>query len=215
MSPMVEKFSLDEIENSLCQIDAVEAARIVVDSEQNIEEIHILADSSRGPKQLARDIESVLMAKYGLPVNHRKISIALINTQDARIASSRPKLTSVKHEIFGQKAQVTVTLEYGSNKYEGVELGPASRVGRLRLVALATIKAVEQLIPDSYCLSLEDITAISLGRDMAVIVSIAILSISEEETVIGCAFVKGDQRETIVKAVLDAVNRRLGILITA
>ncbi|MBE0447490.1 MAG: hypothetical protein IBX64_05240 [Actinobacteria bacterium] len=71
MSPMTEKFSVDEIEDSICQIDCVKAVRIVADQDKNIEEIHVLASPSKGPKQLSRDIESVLMARYGLSVNHR------------------------------------------------------------------------------------------------------------------------------------------------
>lgn len=212
MSPIIEKFSIDEIENLLCRIDDVKAVRIVVDPNHNIEEIHVMANSSKDPKQLSRDIESVLMARYGLPVNHRKISIAQINNRDIKVNKSRPKLVLVKHEVFGRKAKVSVILEYAGIEYEGVEDGPTSKMGRIRLVASATLRAIEKIISDVYGFALEDITAINLGRDMAVVTSIAVLSSNNDEMLAGCALVRGDEREAIVRAVLDAVNRRLEIL---
>src|SRR3989304_4807199 len=66
----------EEIENSLCQIREVKAARIITKKDNSIDEVHILASPEKNPKQLVRDIESLLMAEYGLPVTHRKITIA-------------------------------------------------------------------------------------------------------------------------------------------
>jgi len=214
MSPMIEEFSIDEIENSICQIDEIKAARIVVGPGQSIEEIHVLASPLKVPKHISRDIESLLMAQYGLPVNHRKISIAQLGSGDARLSKARPRLLSVKHEVINKRAKVTVSLQYNGNEYEGIEEGPASRIGRLRLVASATLSAVEKITSGTHSFALEDITAINLGRDMVAVASVAILGLSGDETFAGCAIVKDDEREAIVRAVLDAVNRRLGFLIT-
>lgn len=214
MSPMIENFSIDEIENSICLIEDIKAARIVVGPDRNIEEIHVLASRAKGPKQLSRDIESVLMAQYGLPVNHRKISIAQLGDDDMRLSKARPKLASVRHEVFGKRAKVAVALYYNGNEYEGTEDGPASRMGRLRLVASATLKALEKITPETHSFALEDITAVTSGRDTIVVTSVAILGIDGDEIFAGCAIVREDEREAIVRAVLDAVNRRLGFLIT-
>jgi hypothetical protein len=213
MNSIVGGYTVDEIENALCRIADVKAARIVVNQSQEIEEIHILATSSKGPKQLTRDIESALMALYGLAVNHRKISIAQIDDRDLSISKPRPRILSLKHEVLGHKAKVTVVLEHNNSVFEGTGEGPASKIGRIRLVALATLNAVEKIVPDSITFSLEDITAINIGKDMAVITLIAILGIEGYETYAGCALVREDEREAIVRAVLDAVNRRLGFLI--
>lgn len=215
LSLMIERFSIDEVENTLRQIDGVKAARIVVGLDQGIEEIHVVANVSKGPKQLSRDIESLLMAKYGLPVNHRKISIAQINSRDVKRGGFRFKLASIQHKVFGNNAMVSIVLEYNGNAYEGTEEGPASKVGRLRLVASATLRAIEKALPDTYNFALEDITATYLGRDLVVIVSVAVLSLGIEENHVGCSFIRGDERKAIVGAVLDAVNRRLELLMTA
>jgi hypothetical protein len=215
MNSIVGGYSVDEVENAICRIHGIKAARIVANKSQEIEEIHVLATSSKGPKQLTRDIESTLMAVYGISVNHRKVSIAQIDDEEITFNKARPRLVSVKHEVLGNRAKVTIVLKHNNIEYEGVDEGPASKIGRIRLVALATLNAVEKMVPDNYTFSLEDITAINLGKDMTVIALIAILGIEGYETYAGCALVREDEREAIVRAVLDAVNRRLGFLITA
>lgn len=214
MDAKCDKFLIAEIENLLCQLDDVQAARIVIDSDQNIEEIHVLSNAFKGPKQLSRDIESVLMAKFGLPINHRKISIAQINDKSLKLGKARPRLISVRHEVLNMRAKVFVSLEYNGHQYEGSEEGVPSRMGRLRMVAGATLRAIEKIVPETYGFALEDITAIKIGKDMAVITLIAILSLEGDDTFAGCALVKEDEREAIVRSVLDAVNRRLSFLIT-
>jgi len=211
---MIESFSVDEIENTLCQVEGIKAARIVAGPDKNIEEIHILASSSKGPKQLSRDIESLLMARYGLPIDHRKISIARINSHDVRINRARPKLVSIGYESLDRNARVRVVLSYKGQEYDGIEEGPNSRVGRLRLVASATLRAVEKIMLQSYSLALEDITAVKLGGQMAVTVLVAMVNSSGEESFVGSSVVKEDESKAIVRAVLSALNRRLGLLIT-
>ncbi|MDI6716370.1 MAG: hypothetical protein QME63_05455 [Actinomycetota bacterium] len=211
---MIESFSVDEIENTLCQVEGIKAARIVAGPDKNIEEIHILASSSKGPKQLSRDIESLLMARYGLPVNHRKISIAQINSHDVRINRARPRLVSIGYESFDRNARVRVVLSYKGQEYDGIEEGPNSRVGRLRLIASATLRAVEKIMLQSHSLALEDITAVKLGGQMAVTVLVAMVNSSGEESFVGSSVVKEDESKAIVRAVLSALNRRLGLLIT-
>jgi hypothetical protein len=155
------------------------------------------------------------MAQYDLPVNHRKISIAQVGGGDTRMAKPRPRLVSVGHEVSGKQAKVTVALQLGGVEYDGVAQGAASTMGRLRLVATATLNAVERIIPETHSFALEDITAVKLGRETIVVTSIAILGNTSDETYAGCAIVKDDEREAIVRSVLDAVNRRLSFLTTA
>ena len=48
----------------------------------------MLAGSGRHPKQIARDVESCLAAKFGLAVDHRRISVAQMEpVQERRRAS--------------------------------------------------------------------------------------------------------------------------------
>ncbi|MFQ5574423.1 MAG: hypothetical protein ACE5E0_02205, partial [Terriglobia bacterium] len=59
-SPLVP----EELESALCQINEVKAARVIVEEDKSIDEIHILASPEKSPKQLVRDVESLLKAEF-------------------------------------------------------------------------------------------------------------------------------------------------------
>ena len=92
-----------EIETALSHVAEIRAARIVSSDEGVIQEIHNLADPSKSPKQLVRDIESTIMASFGIPVDHKKISIAQLGHETAppsersRVEpTTRAKITSTR-----------------------------------------------------------------------------------------------------------------------
>src|SRR6476469_9768381 len=69
----VDDTELGEIEKELCRLPAVNAARIVTDDIGRPKELHILASSEKSPKQIARDVQSVAMASFGMEIDHRII----------------------------------------------------------------------------------------------------------------------------------------------
>jgi hypothetical protein len=74
---MVERrWSAAQIEATLRELKGVCGARVVADEKGLIQEIHLLVENERNPKQVVRDVESALMAHFGISVDHRKISVA-------------------------------------------------------------------------------------------------------------------------------------------
>ena len=78
------------IEETLRLIPGVLSARVVGDA-GDPSEIHVLAGSERHPKQIARDVESCLAAKFDLVVDHRKISVAQMEPVHERGAAPYPR----------------------------------------------------------------------------------------------------------------------------
>lgn len=210
----------EEIESKLCQIKDVRAARIIKGKDSSIEEIHVIAVPDRGPKQLVRDIESALMAEYGLPINHKKISIAQISDTEIGLAAAkgekaRPKIASINADLSGVRAKVQIVLELNGNVFEGISQGTASQTGQIRLVAEATLDAVEKIVQGPYSFALEDVVILPLGREKVAVACVAVVSSLGEETFSGSAVVRQNDKDSIVKATLDAINRRFGFLTTA
>ena len=58
------------------------SARIVTNDTGGILEIHVVADTARSAKMVARDVESILVAKIGLSIDHRKISVAQVEGEE-------------------------------------------------------------------------------------------------------------------------------------
>lgn len=72
----LDPWGLRRIEKLLTELEGVGSLKIVPDGHGGIDEVHVLSSSSLSAKQIVRNIESALLAEFGLQIDHRKISIA-------------------------------------------------------------------------------------------------------------------------------------------
>jgi hypothetical protein len=224
MDQSVSRVRVEDIEAALTQVGEIKAARVVADVDGAIQEIHVLALPTKQPKQLVRDIESTLMARFGVPVDHRKISIAQLGREMVEASepvpaeeppsSVRPRITAINASVQGVRASAAVTLEIAGTEYIGSATGPASQTGRVRQVASATLDAVGQYLADSTALALEDVTICQLGRERAAVACVSLVTQYGEQSFTGSALVRQSDSDSIVRATLDAINRRMGLLTT-
>ncbi len=215
MEHYTQDFIVEEIEHALCEISEIQAVRVVTDGNNTIQEIHVLASSAKEPKQLVRDVESTLMARFGIPVNHRKISVAQLDKEEIVKERARPRVVSVNSEVGGIKGKFSVVLALDGSEYEGIAEGPISKSGWRRLLGIATLDAIEKFAPGSYGFALEDIAVVSLGNDKVAVACIAVVTPVGEQTFAGSALIKRSEKDAVVRAVLDAINRRFSFLTTA
>lgn len=219
MDSSASRVRVRDIEAALAEIGEINAARVVVTPEGTISEIHVIALPNKQPKQLVRDIESTLMARFAIPVDHKKISIALLGqeslaTPDTRSSAARPRIISVHASTSGVQASVSVTLEIADVQYTGIASGPASQTGRARLVAIATLDAIGQYSSATLAFALEDVAIVQLGREKVAVSCISLVSGFGEQSLSGSALVRQNDNDSIVRATLDAINRRMGFLTT-
>ncbi|AET70744.1 hypothetical protein Desor_5367 [Desulfosporosinus orientis DSM 765] len=208
-------YSLKDWERAIKQIKSVVAARINVNVQGEIEEVHILAESGRSPKQIVRDIETILAAQFDLQVDHKKISVAQVEDEEGASGIeevSRLKLVGVTLRTVNGMAEVKVELLKGDKLIEGIAAGPSSSHNKLRLFVEATLKALEPLTLSKFIFVTEDVGIIQLAKKQIALVSITLIASAGEQSLTGCAIVRNDDREAVVKATLDAVNRKLEFL---
>lgn len=212
----LSKSDMSDYEDIIRQIKDVISARIVTDSNGEITEIHVLAGSGRGPKQVVRDIESAFMAQFGLSVDHKKISVAQMQDEEAARTGLeiRPKVVSVTVLSTGRTTEIKVQLEIGGQVFEGLSAGPNTANNKLRLISQATVLALEGYLKGTCNLVPEDIVTINLAKRQAVVASVSLVTNIGEERLIGAAFLNHDEREAAVKATLAAVNRRMALLLS-
>ncbi|MDR3586493.1 MAG: hypothetical protein P4L59_14450 [Desulfosporosinus sp.] len=206
--------SIQDWEQAIKQIKSVVAARINVDHQGEIEEVHILAGSGRAPKQIVRDVESILIAQFNLQIDHKKISVAQVENEAEEgtftiMESTRPQLVGVTLGTVNGMAEVKVELLTGDKHTQGGAQGPSSSHNKMRLFVEATLKALAPLILDKFLFVTEDVRITQLAKQQIVLVSITLIASAGEQSLTGCALVRNDDREAVVKATLDAVNRKL------
>ena len=220
MEHVISSALISEIEEALSQVSEIRAARVVTSSDGFIDEIHVLALPSKAPKQLVRDIESTLMAAFGLAVDHKKISIAQLGQESVPMiaesgkAKARAQIKNINVEVAGVYVNISVALELEGELFTGRATGPASRTGRERLVAEATLDAIAQYLQGAFTFALEDVEIIRLGRESIACACVVLVTSLGEQAFAGSALVRQNDKDSIVRATLDAINRRLGFLTT-
>ena len=204
-----------ELEESLTRLAAIDAVRIVAEGDK-VTEVHVLAAADKPAKQVVRDVQSLAMARFGTTIDRRVISVVQLTPDAAhRIApSSRPVLVGIREEPEDSRVTVHVTLGWQGREYVGSAHGPAATSARLRLVGEATLHALEALYPTGPPLALDAIGPATMGmRTVVIAVVVSSAAVGGEEVAAGSALAQRDDlAEAAVRAVLDALNRRLSTM---
>ena len=208
-------FNHRELEESITHLDSVDAARVVADGPR-ITEVHVIAATGKAAKQVVRDVQSLAMARFGATIDRRVISVVQISpTELAGSGSNRPALVSVHEEPNGTRTTLKVTLRFDDEDRTGSAAGPAVASTRLRLIGEATIDAVEQTFDGVPPIALDAVSATIVGsRRIVVAIVVSAGDGGGEHLTAGSAISTGDDGEATVKAVLDALNRRLPALVS-
>ncbi|AGA68022.1 hypothetical protein Desdi_0479 [Desulfitobacterium dichloroeliminans LMG P-21439] len=205
-------------EQAVRKVRSVISTSIKGNAANEIVEIHILANSDRNPKQIVRDVESMLAAQFGIEIDHKIISVVQLEQQEGETEVSRPplkgtqlrpRLASVSLRTVNTKAEIKVELSIDEKIYEGVASGTSTTYTKLRLLADATINALHTSLMNKLVFATEDVVISHLGKHKVALVELSLITPIGEQSLVGCALIKNDEREAVVKATLDAVNRKL------
>ena len=198
---------IQELEETLARLPSINAIRIV-GGKDGIREVHVLAAADKAPKQVVRDVQSLALARFGISVDRRAISVVQIGPERLDPGEDRPAIKGV-HEIpEGARTTVAVTLGWHGEEYVGTATGPAAQSARYRLIGEAALRAIEDLLPGE-ALALDSVGAPTIGMRTVMVVVIVSTGERGEEVSVGSALSHGDDSETVVRAVLDALNRRI------
>ena len=200
-----------ELEETLCRLPAVDAVRIVHDRDR-ISEVHVLASPSKPAKQIVRDVQSLAMARFGIGIDRRAVSVVQLGEEKRTAEADRPVITSIKEYPEGPSTTVTVTLTWNSEQFSGSANGPAAASARLRIIGAATLRALEEVLGGGPPLALDAIASTSVGVRPVIVAQVVSMKGVEEQVAVGSALIRGDEAEAVVRAVLDALNRRIPAL---
>jgi hypothetical protein len=118
---------------------------------------------------------------------------------------SRPIIVSIDDDVDGADARVTVTLDWDNRSWHGQAVGSAQQ--RPRLAGEAALDAVAHLSGNTLDLELLAVATTDLG---AASVALAQVRLGPDDVLVGSALQgEVDDRLAAVRAVMDAINRRL------
>lgn len=199
--------NVEIIEQNLEKLDSVVSSKLVIGENNSIDEIHVVSNGSRNVKQIVRDIQSVLIATYNIQIDHKKISIAEIMDDNLRKKECRLKIVSVSRNNSGQRATIEVVLNSPRGEFRNSASGIYAGRNIDRMIVDATLRTIEEACGYDEIFILEDIKAVNISTDKAVLIVIMCVENGKEQRLCGSCMIKSDYNEAVVKATLDAINR--------
>jgi hypothetical protein len=167
----------------------------------------------------------MLVARLGVPVDHRKISVAQVDVTDedespGRMAprrqvsylasdGARIEFAGVSLAQSGGIAQVRVELSRGGIATVAEARGADSADSVNRIIAEASLEAIQRFFANGGLFTVTAVEKSSVGGKPIMVVSVAHVSERQERTLIGACQMNGDAPRAVALATLDAVNRFL------
>lgn len=203
----------DRIKQAIASLPDVQSCNVEFNPDGTISAIHIVSSTRRSPKQIVRDVESVMLADFGIKIDHRKVSVARVEDRGERRHErpQRARLVTITSTASGGKGSVEVALERAGVTVTGQASGVADGGGGIRLVAHATLRALEKMVGQDASFELLDVVRIRSGERRAVVVLASFVSSSQVRSLAGCVQFDEDERRATALAALDASNRIIEI----
>uniref|UniRef100_A0A7C5U399 Uncharacterized protein n=1 Tax=Fervidobacterium nodosum TaxID=2424 RepID=A0A7C5U399_9BACT len=194
-----------KIEELISRVPGVKAVKVVGDG-SNLQEIHVITSSDKSPKQLVRDIETVILASTGMRLDRKIISIAQVES-DVKSQKVLPyQLVNLKIENIDERSvRVNVTIEHGEEEFYGEFSGPKTTRNLPRIVGNAVLNALSDI--HDFALSFDDVVEVYFVGKKHILVHITKQYNGVEESIIGTAVNEGNFEKAVAEAVLDAFRR--------
>jgi len=125
---------------------------------------------------------------------------------------ARLRLTRAATMVQNDRIAAAVELEYHGRSYRGEAEGAAINGGVLHLLALAAVHALRRILPSTE-ITVRGIGYVPLPPGDAISVALSMRTSAGQETLIGIAPSVRQRPDAVVRAALQALNRRLTLVL--
>lgn len=199
-----------EIKKMIQELEGVVSCNLTGVDE--IDEIHIIADKKRDPKRIVRDVETVFMVHIDKKIDHKKISIAQIEssfTESIRdVSDNRIELVSIYTENNRSRCNVEMKINEQEVKESfEVQIGESIE----KLIGRSVLTILNKYLDFDSQMVIDDIFTIK-GKEELVIAQISMYDPDNnliQKKLVGAGYVNNDISLAIAKACLKAVNRKI------
>ncbi|MCA1825147.1 MAG: hypothetical protein LC640_13035 [Frankia sp.] len=171
--------------------------------------------------QVASSVGRLLRERFGLGVDAERVQLvedAEVHDEPAAPGDAgaggesvalRPAIQRMHLVSSGLDITASVALSAGGRTETGESRGTATQSGVQRAVGLATLRALEMLVGNQVRFDLDHLEVTPTGSERTVVAGVTMTGDSGTEQLTGAAQVREDVRQAVIRAVLDAVNRRI------
>ena len=208
-----------ELVAALRAVPGVTDADVTPDGDGGLGTLRLDLEPGVDEAAVASNVGRLLREQFGLGVDADRVQIvedAVIDRSGSvpeQRTAARPSIARMHLVSSGLDVTASVTLSSGVRTAVGEARGAASQSGVHRAVATATLRAVEELVDGQVRFELDHLEVTPMGSERTVLVSLTLLTGKGTERLTGAAGVREDVRQAVIRATLDALNRRLEMLL--
>jgi hypothetical protein len=210
--------NLSAIAAALRTVPGVAAASVEPDASGGVDCLRLGLMAGADAHAVAQAASRLVHERFGTVLHRDQVQVQVVDELhlDASVPAqrtARPEIVRTDLTTTGRQFNATIVLSARSRAVTGYASGVTTGPGMQRAVAQATLKAIERLVGGSARLELDYVDVSQSGQDRTVLVSLTFISEHGAERLSGSAVVREDENRAVVRATLDALNRRLEMLL--
>ena len=204
---------LRELERALQQMPGVKSATVVGDEHPT--EIHIVTTSTQPIKRIVRDVESLAMASFNIKIDYRVVSVVRVEGSESSLPekSPRPWVERVAVASKDNAEWVEVALRWpDGSQTSGTGAAGYTREGRARGATAAVVECLDKRLGSAgVMVEVDQVVIQRVSAAEWVMVHAQVYDQGSAFPLMGTAQLKDDVASAAVRALLDAVNRKLPV----
>jgi hypothetical protein len=216
---------LSAIADALRGMPGIAAAAVEADETGDVGALRVVLDPGMDELEAASTVSRFMQEHFATDVGPERVHVvddvapvrppASLGSvpQLPSQRSTRPAIVRTGQVVAGLEVTATVVLSSGMRFATGEGRTAATEQGMQRAMAMATLRALEHLVRDQARMDLEHLEVSTSGGVRTVLVSLTMVSARGAERLTGATTVREDEGRAVVRATLDAVNRRLEALL--
>lgn len=212
---------LEAIAAALRALPGVAAADVHPDGSGGVDSLRLDLEPGVDGLEVAGAASRLLAERFGAPLEADQVQLVTAGAEAPPAPApvpaqrgGRPEIVRTDLVTSGMEFSATVVLSSQSRAATGDAHGAVTASGMQRAVGQATLRAVERLARDTARIELDHVIVTQTGEERTVLVSLTMVSMRGAERLTGSAVVREDESRAVVRATLDALNRRLETLLS-
>ncbi len=214
--------SVTTLENIVNRLPGIQGAKVLAEDDE-IREIHVLADAEKPAKQIVRDIETAIFAASGTRIDRKIVSVAQLSSatetrdheedDEAQLEDSyhetshdvsRFNLVSVQTSTDTRKMSITVVIDDSGTRLSGSSVVDVKDDEKYMAVVEATVAAVRSSLPS---FRVEFFERLKYGLSEVFLAVASSVSGGKREKEASARMCRKDSFNDIVLVLLEALNK--------